>query len=162
MPTKKPRMMLTLEPQTYATFKRFSAVSRRPMATVVSELLEASVPEFEKLGVMLQQAREIESRTQEQQAAFLTKIGVMAHRSQAAKDFIYSDLVTTVQSAPATAAAAGVGAARPRSRSAKAAKNGAKKGALSLIHTNKPSNPMAKRVPAGSASKKRGANRETS
>lgn len=147
MATTKPRTMVTLEPETYATFKRFAELSRRPMATIISELLTGARPEFEKLGVLLQQARDLESRSQHEQAKFLARIEVMANRASASQEFIQSDLVTSLSRpvAPPVRGAKGRPAATKKPREMPP---------VSLIHTNKPSNPLPTRVPARSSSKK--------
>ena len=147
MPSTKPRMMLTLEPQTLATLNHYARLLGKPTSTVVSHLLTAGRPEIEKLGVLMQQARELEARSSGEQARFLARIEVMANRASAAQEFIQSDLVTSV-SLPSA----------PLARGAKApatvGKKGAKKAPLSLIHTNKSHNSTPARLPAASVKKK--------
>lgn len=152
MATTKPRMMLTLEPQTHAAFKRFAQLSGTPMATIVAQMLDQARPQFEKLGVMLQQARDIESRTKEQQSEFLAKIDVLANRTHAARNEVYTDLVTTVGAKPdGEQRRGGVGRAE-QTRAGKAPKSAA----LSLIHRNKSHKSTPARVPAVTPPKKGG------
>lgn len=144
MATTKPRLMLTLEPQTYATFKQYAELDGRPLATVISSLLNDTRPHFEKLGVLLQQAEAMVHATHAEKHQFMAHLDVGLARAKASQDLIYSDLVTTVKAPSAKQ--------RPASAGVRAV--GAKKGPDSLIHRNKSPKSMPKRVPAGSALKK--------
>lgn len=149
MATEKPRITISLQPLTYDTYKRFAQLSAKPTATIISDILESSREEFEKIGVLLQQARELESRSHEEQSKFLARIEVMANRASASQEFIQSDLVTSI-SLPSA----------PPARGAKAPPAGAKKAAknapLSLIHTNKSHKSTPARLPARPRSGKGG------
>lgn len=154
MATKKPRMMLTLDPQTFATFKHYALLSERPVSSIVAELLTQCRPEFEKLGAMLQQARQLQSRSKQEQDAFLEKLDLMAGRAHLADHLIQTDLELTLRAAPRTVAA-------PAATAVGRGKKASKKAPQSLIHRNKVPNPLPTRVPAVSVPKKRGAKRET-
>ena len=155
MATTKPRMMLTLEPQTFATFKRFALLSGTPASTVVARLLDQARPEFEKLGVMLQQARDLQSRTKEEQSEFLARIDLMANRADVFREVNQADMVSAVGLGPVS----GVASAAPIPGSSK---SNPKKAPHSLIHTNYSPKSSQTRLPAGSSSNKKGAKRETS
>lgn len=44
MPTAKPRLIVTMEPETYRLLKRFAALSGSSMSAIVSSMLEPAVP----------------------------------------------------------------------------------------------------------------------
>lgn len=98
MATTKPRITISLPPNIYATYKRFAELSQRPAASVISELLGQAQPHIEQLGVLLQQAHQLKNNgTDEERAKFIAKIDMGLHRTVAASDLLYSDLVTSAQ-----------------------------------------------------------------
>lgn len=147
MATDKPRITISLDPQTHEVYKRFAKLAGQPTATVISNILDEGREHIIQLGVLLQQSQELVNKSApRERAAFLARLDVAAHRSAAAAEFIGADLVQMAQ----VGAAAESGAAKPRKRSA---------AAQSLIHTNKSPKSMPTRVPAGKVQQKRGGKR---
>lgn len=66
MPTKKPRLNITLEQRSYDVIKSISETSGRPMSSFVSELLEGAMPTLERMAVTFQKiknAQDVERTT---------------------------------------------------------------------------------------------------
>ena len=144
MATTKPRLTLSLEPATYHVFKRFAELSGKPTATVIAGLLDMARPSFEQMGVLLQEAERLSSSgTNEHRQKLLAHLELTAHRAEAAAGLIGSDLVAAASSAATSAPAARRASKTPHS----------------LIHTNKPSNSIPARVPAGKVQQKLGGKR---
>jgi hypothetical protein len=57
MPTKKPRITITLEPHTHEVLSRLSAASGDSMSQIVSEYIEVAVPALERVVVVLERAK---------------------------------------------------------------------------------------------------------
>ena len=58
MPSEKPRMMLTLNPETKSELDRFSAATGKPAATFVTEILDQSLPYIRQLADAAEAAKE--------------------------------------------------------------------------------------------------------
>jgi len=57
MPTVNPRITITLKPEVHAVLKRLSAATDNSQSAIVSELLESSVPVFERMVLVLEAAK---------------------------------------------------------------------------------------------------------
>ena len=57
MPTRKPRLQITLEPELYETLQRFAAYERRPMAKVITDLLVHIQPMLQSTVAALDQVQ---------------------------------------------------------------------------------------------------------
>ena len=57
MPTRKPRLQITLEPELYETIERFAAYERRPMAKVITDLLVHIHPMLQSTVAALDQVQ---------------------------------------------------------------------------------------------------------
>lgn len=53
MPTAKPRLSVTLQPQMYATVAEIASIRRVSMSSVVSEYLDAAAPVLERTATIL-------------------------------------------------------------------------------------------------------------
>jgi hypothetical protein len=116
MPSKnpKPRLAVSLTPATFAIFKRFGELNDRPMASCVSELLEASAPEFANLCTLLAQARTLENQSQAQQAEFLkniTSAATAAEAGQSSLALLVHEVTQSASSEHVRSSAAGAGTA---------------------------------------------------
>ena len=56
MPTAKPRITLTLEPHAYEVLSRLAAANRQPMASIVTEILDAAIPSMERVVAIVERA----------------------------------------------------------------------------------------------------------
>lgn len=61
MPTKLPRIAVTLKPSTAAALRRMSEVSGNSQSAIVGELLEASEPVFERMVKVMLAAKEAQA-----------------------------------------------------------------------------------------------------
>ena len=57
MPTKKPRLTVTFDPDTYQAIKSFSAVQDRSMGAVINELLTETTPALRRVTSFLTRAK---------------------------------------------------------------------------------------------------------
>ena len=62
MPTIKPRITITLEPQSHEVLSRLSASTHQSMASIVTEILDTAIPSLERVVVVMERAA---SATQE-------------------------------------------------------------------------------------------------
>jgi predicted CopG family antitoxin len=69
MATAKPRITITLEQNHYNVLKSISDSSGQPMSSVINELIQGSMPAFERMAVVFQKI----SRVKEKQRIKLTK-----------------------------------------------------------------------------------------
>jgi hypothetical protein len=58
MPTKKPRLLITLEQRPYDVLKVISQTSGKPMSAFVSELLDGAMPTLERMAVTFQKIKQ--------------------------------------------------------------------------------------------------------
>jgi predicted DNA-binding protein len=58
MPTKNPRVSITLLPEEVAVLDRYSAASGTPRATVLAELVRSAVPNLEEAADLIEMANE--------------------------------------------------------------------------------------------------------
>ena len=65
MPTLKPRISISLEPEQLAILDRFAKATNTPRATVVSDLLAATLPQLEKVSELGELAKAAPRRLQE-------------------------------------------------------------------------------------------------
>lgn len=56
MPTTKPRVQVTLEPETHAVIERLAALQGRTRGSVIAEMLDAVVPTIERSVALLEAA----------------------------------------------------------------------------------------------------------
>ena len=61
MPTVKPRLMITLDPEIFEIYKRFSAVESRRATSVISEILTQAAPSVEAAAVLLEKSKSASS-----------------------------------------------------------------------------------------------------
>lgn len=71
MPTKKPRILITLEQRSYDVLKSISETSGRPMSSFVSELLEGAMPTLERMAVTFQKIKQAQDS---ERATFLAAV----------------------------------------------------------------------------------------
>jgi hypothetical protein len=57
MPTLNPRITITLKPEVHAVLKRLSGLTENSQSAIVSELLESSLPVFERMAAVLEAAQ---------------------------------------------------------------------------------------------------------
>ena len=57
MPTLKPRISITLEPEQIAILDRFATAAGRPRATLLAEMLGAVIPQLEKTTELMELAK---------------------------------------------------------------------------------------------------------
>lgn len=141
MPTAKPRLQITLDPDDYQFFKQFGEMQGIPAASLISKYLHQAIPVLRKLATVMQEVQRVDFSvmTDEQRQRLVSEL-------EAVKDDGQSALVMM------GGAAKRVDAALPRARSAR-------RGSQSLIHTNKSPKSMPVRVPAAKAQQKRGGKR---
>lgn len=65
MPTLKPRISISLEPEQLAILDRFAKATDTPRATVVSDLLAATLPQLAKISELCELAKAAPRRLQE-------------------------------------------------------------------------------------------------
>lgn len=58
MPTKKPRILITLPQRSYDILKSISDTSGRPMSSFVAELLDGAMPTLERMAVTFQKIKQ--------------------------------------------------------------------------------------------------------
>lgn len=58
MPTLKPRVQVTLDPQTHAVFERLAALQNRTRGAVIAELLDSVAPALTRTIALLEAAAE--------------------------------------------------------------------------------------------------------
>lgn len=56
MATNKPRITISLQPQTYEALSRLSRAGHQPMASIVSELVESAAPSLVRMAVVIERA----------------------------------------------------------------------------------------------------------
>lgn len=140
MPTTKPRMQLSLPPDDFKFFTEFAALQGMPASTMITKYLHEAIPTLRQLASVLQELHntDFSVMTDSQRASIKAALDGGLSASEDGLLMIGN-------------AASGLDAALPHKQRASA-----KKGAQSLIHTNKPSNPLPTRVPAVKNSKKGG------
>lgn len=65
MPTKNPRVAVTLKPSTSAALKRMSDLSGNSQSAIIGELLEAAEPVFERMCKVIEAAKFAQSSVKE-------------------------------------------------------------------------------------------------
>lgn len=58
MPTLKPRVSITMDPDDLAVLDRYAAASRTPRATIISGLLSSAIPELARAAELIELANE--------------------------------------------------------------------------------------------------------
>lgn len=71
MPAKNPRLTITLKPSTAAVLRRMSELTGNSQSALISELLEANEPVFERLALVLQAAKDAKATLNEEMASGL-------------------------------------------------------------------------------------------
>lgn len=61
MPTKKPRVMLTLEEPDFAALNRLAALQHRPMAAVMRDFISQCAPIFDQISDALEAAQKMQA-----------------------------------------------------------------------------------------------------
>lgn len=56
MPTLKPRISITLDPESIAVLDRFAALAKQPRASFISAMITAAVPEFARAADVMELA----------------------------------------------------------------------------------------------------------
>jgi predicted DNA-binding protein len=67
MPTVNPRLSVTLTPELAAVMDRMSALTGNSKSSLVAELLESSLPVFERMMVVLEAANQLQDQAKEAQ-----------------------------------------------------------------------------------------------
>ena len=62
MPTLNPRITVTLQPQVHAILKRLSELTKNSQSALIAELLESSLPIFERMVEVLAAADELRAQ----------------------------------------------------------------------------------------------------
>ena len=65
MPTKNPRIALTLQPHRYDLLKRMAALQGATMSSVVSDVLEKLYPVMERVCVALEMAKQAQESSKQ-------------------------------------------------------------------------------------------------
>ena len=141
MPTKKPRMQITMLPEDIQFFKEFAALQGLAPSTLVSQYLHEGIPTFRQLAQAMQELKKTDFSlmTDSQRARLRLALDGGIDASESA--------LVMLGTAAHDLHAASVAPATP-TRVA-----GGKKPSDNLIHTNKPSNPLPTRVPEATKSK---------
>ena len=63
--TKKPRITITLDPNSYAILQRLSLLGGQSMSAIVTDFLDIGLPSMERLVVVLEQAKNAPGQTRE-------------------------------------------------------------------------------------------------
>ena len=143
MPTKKPRMQISMLPEDFQFFKEFGALQGLPASTLIAQYLHEGIPVFRQLAQAMQELKK-------------TDFSVMTDKQRARLKLALDGGIDSGQSALLMLgdAVQSVGAAVPRKREPQA-----KSGGETLIHRNKVPKPRPATVPAGSRNKTKGAKR---
>lgn len=141
MPTAKPRLQITLDPDDYKFFKQFAELQGLPAASLISKYLHEAVPMFRQLAGVLQEIKrtDFSQMTDSQREALIT---VLKQGDESGM----SALAMIGETAQRVEAALPRRTREPKSRH-------------SLIHTNKSPKSSPTRLPAGKVQQKRGGKR---
>lgn len=63
MATNKPRITITLEPKTYLLLSRLARIQGRPKSSIVTDIVHAATPMFERMAVILEAAKQADEKT---------------------------------------------------------------------------------------------------
>ena len=63
MPTTKPRINLTVEPEVYEIYKQLSELQGRSMASIITELVTETLPHMRTMLSIMQVAKELPATT---------------------------------------------------------------------------------------------------
>lgn len=109
MPTKNPRIALTLQPYRYDLLKRMAALQGTTMASVVSDVLEELYPVLERVCVALEMAKQAQESSKqglrESVDRSLGELLPIITASQAQLDMFLGSVETAVKVAVSGAAA---------------------------------------------------------
>lgn len=99
MPTLKPRISISLEPEQLAILDRFAKATDTPRARVVSDLLAATLPQLEKVSKLCELAKAAPRRLQEALVDDLSNatVEVMGGLQRAQED--YESMVSSLTGA---------------------------------------------------------------
>lgn len=101
MPTRKPRLQITLEPELYETLQRFAAYERRPMAKVITDLLVHIQPMLQSTVAALDQVQKAKGGPAAALATAITRmqgaVDQLAEKATGQLDLLRAD----VQAPPA-------------------------------------------------------------
>lgn len=78
MPTKKPRLVITVDERTHAVFMRIQKASGKPATTFISEVLSEGLSAFEAMATAMEQAKSKKSEAFETLAHALTESNATA------------------------------------------------------------------------------------
>lgn len=78
MPSTKPRVNLTLEPEAFATLTRLSKAAKLPRARLLADLLEEALPLMERSAAMLEQAATLSAEARDQLRAKVDQLDTQA------------------------------------------------------------------------------------
>lgn len=82
MPTTKPRIIVTLEPEDKAVLDELAAVLGASVSSVVRELIREAVPAFSKTVMVIKQAKTSPAAAFDQMADYMAKIQFQAAQAQ--------------------------------------------------------------------------------
>jgi hypothetical protein len=129
MPTKQPRVTVTLKPSTHAVLARLSILSKSSQSSIVGQLLESAEPVFERTCRVIEAANKVQGSMREQvvQNLELAEAAIGKQMGLAIGDIETrsSDLVDDLESISRRRlrSAAGARSALPRKRSRPPASN---------------------------------------
>lgn len=109
MPTQKPRISITLEPDVASVYREFASLENRPVSTIISEMLSLAAPSISSTITLLQQAKLTSSLTRSELAeglelglndlkTIMGRLGIESVEYQRELD----DLIDKVSRPPAT------------------------------------------------------------
>lgn len=74
MPTKKPRVMIVMEEDTYNTFIRFKTLTGKSLSSVLSEAINELAPAFSKLCDTLESASRMDREAKDSLIARMNEV----------------------------------------------------------------------------------------
>lgn len=74
MPTKKPRVMIVMEEDSYNTFMRFKSLTGKSLSSVLSDVVNEVAPTFAKLCETLEAASKMPDQAKEKVLARMTAL----------------------------------------------------------------------------------------
>ena len=129
MPTRKPRLQITLSPELYETIQRFAAYERRPMAKVIMDLLEQIGPMLQSTVAALDQVQRSKGGPAAALALAVTRmqgaVEQLAEKATGQLDLLRAEAGPAPARVPAQQAPPG----RPRKRPKKLVKGRKRRGA---------------------------------
>lgn len=106
MPTKAPRIAITVPPATLAVLAKLSALQRRPRSTIAADLLEELTPALQRIAALLEAAAKSREKLPADTAAKLNALqDLMAHTATFGLERLAANLTPPAGAGPASAKA---------------------------------------------------------